>query len=277
MSRILITGGNGGLGHALLPLLDREKYTLRIMSRRPRPASTGDSVEWAQADLATGEGVEAAMQDVQIVAHLASNAFNKPQLTDVEGTRRLLQISQRQGVENFVYISIVGIEHFPHYPYYQAKLEAEQLIEASGVPYTILRATQFHSLIDIMLNLTRRLPFHLMLLDAKFQPIDTGEAAAHLARYVMSAPVGRAPDIGGPEVLTGREMAQVWRTVRGIRKPLFNLWLPGRTISIDSFRKGLNTAPDRAVGKITWAEWVQQQYGMDKSPRPLHSPRQPVR
>jgi len=259
MSRILITGGNGGLGREVLTRLNLDQNTVRIMSRSTRPEKLDSRIEWAPANLRTGAGLADAVHGTEVVLHLATgHSLKDARLVDVEGTRRLLELARREGVQNFVYISIVGIEHFPKFFYYKAKVEAEHLIESSGVPYTILRATQFHSLIDRVLKVANRLPFIWLPTDVQAQPVETGECAAQLVQLTNETAMRRVPDIAGPEVLSARDMARTWLNLRGIRKPIINLPLRGETVN--AFRRGMNTAPDRAVGKITWAEWVARQY-----------------
>src|SRR3990172_6438701 len=149
MTNILVTGGSGGLGSELVPRLAAAGHTVRVLSRRPRPPST--NTEWAQGDLATGEGLAEAVSGVDAVIHAATSPFRRTRQTDVEGTRRLLDAAGAAGEPHFFYISIVGIDRIP-LPYYKAKLAAEKLVEESAIPYTILRATQFHSLIDRFLR-----------------------------------------------------------------------------------------------------------------------------
>jgi uncharacterized protein YbjT (DUF2867 family) len=232
---------------------------VRIMSRGTRPSKLDARIEWAQADLQTGNGVAAAVRGVEVVYHLATGHSPKDiRLVDMEGTRRLLQLSRGEGVKNFIYTSIIGVEHFSKFFYYQAKFEAERMIESSGVPYTILQAAQLNSLIDTVLNTVNRLPFLLLPTTMQVQSIDTGEVAAQLVPLAQEAALKRVPDVAGPEVLRIGEMARVWLNLRGIQKPIINLPLWGETIG--AFRRGLNTAPHQTVGKITWTEWVARKY-----------------
>jgi hypothetical protein len=166
-------------------------------------------------------------------------------------------------VKNFIYSSIIGIEHFARFFYYKAKFEAERMIESSGVPYTILRAAQLHSLIDGVLKAVNRLPIILLPTTMQVQTVDTGEVAAQLALLAHEAALKRVPEVAGPEVLRSGEMARIWLNLRGIRKPVINLPLRGETI--DAFRRGLNTAPRQTIGKIT---------GRNGSPVSTISPRQ---
>ncbi len=259
MSHILITGGNGGLGREVVARLNLDRHTVRIMSRGTRPPNLDMRIEWAQADLRTGDSVVEAVRDVDVVYHLATGRSPKDvRLVDVEGTRRLLELSREEGVKNFIYSSIIGVEYFSRFFYYRAKFEAERMIESSDVPYTILRAAQLHSLIDKVLKAVNRLPFILLPTTMQVQTIDTGEVAAQLAPLAHESALKRVPDVAGPEVMLSGEMARVWMNLRGIRKPIINLPLRGETIN--AFQRGLNTAPQQPVGKITWAEWVAREY-----------------
>ena len=255
MTRVLITGGAGGFGRALVPLLAGRGYTVRIMSRRAVPA--GHTAEWAQADIESGSGLAAALAGVDVVVHAASSPAKRTHAIDVEGTRRLLQAAQDAGVTHLAYISIVGIDRTP-LAYYRHKLAAEALIAKSRVPWSILRATQFHTLIDTFLRGADRLPLFLLPTDLRFQPIDVGEAAERMAELVVAGPSGRLPDIGGPEVLTYGALAQAWMQARGRQRRIIHLPLPGRLAA--ALRRGSNTCPDQRYGHITWADWLHKTY-----------------
>jgi len=255
MTRILVTGGAGGFGRALIPRLERRGYAVRIMSRRPAPA--GSSAEWAQADIESGAGLADALAGADVVVHAASSPARHTRQIDVEGTRRLLAAAHAAGVGHFAYISIVGIERIP-FGYYRAKVAAEELVRGSGLPWSILRATQFHTLIDGLLRGADRLPLFLLPSDLQFQPIDVGEAAERMAEAVAAGPAGRLPDIGGPEVLTLGAMARAWMEARGSRRRIVHLPLPGGFAT--ALRQGRNTCPDQRYGQISWADWLGKIY-----------------
>jgi uncharacterized protein YbjT (DUF2867 family) len=153
-------------------------------------------------------------------------------------------------------VSIVGIHQVP-FAYYRSKLQAERIVAQSGVPYSILRATQFHSLIDGMLSGLARVPL-VMPVPAKFrfQSVDTGETAERLVRAVRDGPGGRLPDFGGPQVLTLGEMARTWKAARGVSKPPIPVPLPGGLAA--AFRAGKTTLESGDRGTVTWAEWLQR-------------------
>ena len=249
MNHILITGSSGGLGRAVRPLLRQAGPQLRLMSRRA-PASA----EWVQADLDTGAGLAEAVRGVDTILHCASSPASRTQAVDVEGTRRLLAAAKAAGVAHLYYISIVGIERLP-LAYYRAKVSAEAVVRASGVPWTILRATQFHSLIDGLFQASARFPIGLTVPALKYQPIDTSEVAAHIAATLAHGAAGRLPDIGGPEVLTLGEMLPPWLQARQLKRLLIPVPLPGGLGQ--ALRSGYNTCPSQKFGKITWAQWLQ--------------------
>ncbi len=271
MNRILVTGGNGRLGRALVAkLAPRAEYVVRVMSRRPRPDSFSSAIEWAQADLETGTGVQQAVAGVQTIVHAASSPLRHTWQTDVEGTRRLLETARAAGVSHILYISIVGIDRIPGYPYYPAKLAAEQLITASGIPWTILRATQFHYLLDLPLRWLSRSPIVPLPTDFLYQPIAHEEVAEALARSLDAGPSGRLPDTGGPEVLTVKELAQRWFQVRGMRRVILPIRVPGAAAA--AFRRGENICPENRQGRVTWREWVERTYATPATARQDSTP-----
>ncbi|MCG6925349.1 MAG: SDR family oxidoreductase [Acidobacteria bacterium] len=261
MARILITGGSGGLGHRLRERLLPRGHTVRVASRGPRPPGTPAEVEWTRTQLATGDGLAAAVEGIETVIHAASTPLS-PRRVDVEGTRHLLRAALGGGVAHLLYISIVGIDDFP-FAYYRAKRAAEGLIEGASVPWTILRATQFHELLD-----QRFLPalFALPLValvptDFRFQTVDSGEVADRMVELVEAGPSGRADDVGGPEVLTMGEIASTWKQARGLSRAIVPLPVPGAAAA--AFRRGQNTCPDRRYGTITWPDYLLGRYPPD--------------
>jgi len=253
MTTIVVTGAAGGLGQVLVPRLVQAGYTVRGTSRRPRPAQ--ENLSWVQADLVTGEGLAAATADADILIHCAIDAVGQARETDVEGTKKLLAAAAH--LKHFFYISIVGVDKLP-LPYYQFKFQAEQTIEGSGIPYTILRATQFHNFLDLLLGLFTRWPIAFLPLNFRFQPLDVDEVAGHMVELVGQGPRGRVPDIGGPETLTLRQMLPPWRKATQKRRLILPLPLPGKIAA--GYRQGFNTTPNK-FGRVTWAQWLAKKHG----------------
>lgn len=267
MTRVLLTGGTGMLGRELRPRLLAAGYTVRVMSRRAPQAGEDADLEWAQASLESGAGLAEAVAGANVVLHAASSPIKRQ--ADVDGTARLLDHARAAGVDHFVYISIVGIDQIG-FSYYQNKLAAERLIEASDLPWSILRATQFHYLIDKLLHILTRLPVALVPTDWQFQSISTAEVADQLLAAVQTGPTGRLPDIGGPEVLRLDEMARQWMAAQAMRRPIIYLPVPGNLAA--GFRRGLNTTPQNRAGKMTWAEWLAARYANPVRPELTGTP-----
>jgi uncharacterized protein YbjT (DUF2867 family) len=258
MQDVLVTGGTGNLGRQVVTKLLDAGYHVRIMSRRATPGTLRPGTDWAQADLATGQGLSEAVQGVDTIVHAASSPFLRMQQVDIDGTRRLLEQARAATVSHIVYISIVGIDRIP-FSYYRDKLAAEEVVQRGELPWSILRATQFHSLLDLFLQASTKLPLVTLLpTDLRFQPIAESEVARRMCEIVQVGPGGRLPDMGGPEVQTWSELARGWLNLRNMHRTIIPLWLPGK--SVQCFRLGYNTCPEQAVGKITWAEWVKQKY-----------------
>jgi uncharacterized protein YbjT (DUF2867 family) len=253
VTRVLVTGGTGVLGREVVSRLLEKGYTVRIMSRSPQLGTS--NVEWAQAQLLTGEGLSEALQGVDVIVHAVTDRnIGK---TDREMTRLLLEKAKAAGVGYFVYISIVGIDKVPFF-LYQTKLDCEALVRESGIPYANLRLAQFHEFIDLLLHMFTRLPIGFWPMDWRSQPIDVGEAAEQVVRVVGERPLGLLPDVAGPEVLTFEDMLHAWKEARGSHKLVLRLPVPGKFSA--ALRNGRVTAPNSRVGKITWAQWLSRRY-----------------
>ena len=248
---ILVTGGTGSLGRRVVDRLRTAGREVRVLSRSGRPSTV-------RGDLSTGENLEAAVRGTDTIVHCATNPF-KARQTDVGGTELLLQEAARAGVSHVVFISIVGVDRNPYYPYYRVKLDAESVVERSPVPWTILRATQFHDLILGAIRLLDRFPAVLPIPRGfRLQPLDVGEAANRLAELALSPPAGRVPDVGGPEVLTSTELARAYLVAARRKKKLVELPLPGQAAR--AFREGAQICPDRVYGKVRWEEFLHDTF-----------------
>ncbi|MDQ3850792.1 MAG: SDR family oxidoreductase [Actinomycetota bacterium] len=231
------------LGTHLVRLLRERGHEVRVLSRRP---GAGTHL----GDLGTGEGVAEAALGAELVLHAASDTRRRGR-SDPQQTRQLLAATE--GVRQLLYVSIVGIDAI-ELGYYKRKLACERAIAAGSVPYTILRATQFHELLAFVLERAGRLPLTPLPLDWRFQSAAAQEVAARAVDLLEGEPHGRAPDFGGPEVLSAREIVEPWRELRGRPRRIVDLRLPGRVSR--AFRQGLNTSPDRAEGRQRWTEFI---------------------
>jgi uncharacterized protein YbjT (DUF2867 family) len=251
----LVTGGTGTLGRLVVPRLRDASCKVRVLSRHSHKAEEG--IEYVIGDLATGEGIEAAVDGAELIVHLAGS--NKG---DEDKARHLVPAASRTGARHLVYISVVGADRIPvvsgvdraMFGYFASKLAAERVIAESGLPWTTLRATQFH---DLMLTTARqmvRLPVVPVPSGFRFQPIEAGEVAARLVELALGTPAGLVPDIAGPKVYGMADLIRGYLRARRKHRLLVPVRLPGKAAR--AYRAGANLAPERAVGRRTWEEFL---------------------
>lgn len=244
MKRVVVLGATGSLGSAIATQLTAAGHTVIAASRRGP----------TRVDVATGEGLAAALAGADVVMD-ATNDSVAPRAVLVDGTGRVLAAAREAGVGHFVGISIVGIDDAP-IPYYRAKVEQERVIEASPVPWTLLRATQFHDLIPKFAAPRRGIV--AAPLGWKLQPIHVREVASVLVAAAAAPAAGRLPDVAGPQVLPFARLARMWRSASRTRALVVPVPLLGARGAF--LRSGKLCAPDRAVGTITFAQWLAERY-----------------
>jgi uncharacterized protein YbjT (DUF2867 family) len=255
VSPILVTGGTGTLGRLVVSQLRDAGCGVRVLSRRSREA--GEGIEFVTGDLATGEGIDAAVQGTEIIVHCAGSTKG-----DEVKARHLVRAASRAGARHLVYISVVGADRVPvaggidraMFGYFASKLAAERAVADSGLPWTTLRATQFHDLILMTVRQMARLPVVPVPAGFRFQPVDTGEVAARLVELALGTPAGLVPDMGGPRVYEMAELLRGYLRARRTHRPILPVRVPGK--AAQAFQAGANLAPDRAVGRRTWEDFL---------------------
>ncbi|GAA2891911.1 MULTISPECIES: SDR family oxidoreductase [Streptomyces] len=251
-SSILVTGGTGTLGGHVVPLLRAAGHDVRILSRNARPAA--DGVDYVTGDLLKGEGVEAALDGAQTVLHLAGGPKG-----DDEATRNLVRAAARAGVRHLVYISVIGADRVP-LAWMRTKLESERAVAESGIPWTTLRAAQFHDLALTMVEKMAKLPVFPVPGGLRLQPVDSREVAARLAELTLGAPSGLVPDLTGPHVHGLADLARPYLRLRGRRRPMLPVRIPGKAGR--AYRAGANlTLRGAEEGKRTWEEFLAERLG----------------
>lgn len=247
---ITVTGATGTLGRVVVDRLLARGDTVRGLSRNP-PADERVGLEWIVGDLSAEAGMEDAFAGVDAVIHCASNPRNPKQ--DLAGAQSLVETLAEEGTP-LVYISIVGVDRIP-FGYYRIKNEVEGLIQASGLPWTILRATQFHDLVAGALGKLALAPVLLPVpAGFSFQPVEVREVADRLVELADRPGVGRAPDFGGPQILAATELAREWLRHEGKRRRIVSLPVPGKAAA--GFRAGHHLAPDHREGTGTFREYL---------------------
>ena len=253
--KALVTGGTGTLGRLVVPRLHDAGYDVRVLSRQSHDGPEG--IEVVTGDLATGEGIDAAVEGAEIIVHLAGDKKG-----DEDKAQNLVRAASRNGTQHLLYISVVGADRIPvtsqidraMFGYFASKRAAEQIVADSGLPWTTLRATQFHESMLLLVQQMAKLPVIAAPAGWRFQPIDAGAVADRLTELALDTPSGLVPDMGGPRVYEMAELVRIYLHARGKRRLILPVWTPGKAARV--FRSGANLAPDRAVGHQTWEDFL---------------------
>jgi uncharacterized protein YbjT (DUF2867 family) len=254
-SLILLTGGTGTLGRLVLPRLRATGAAVRVLSRKPHEPA--DGVDYVTGDLATGAGIDEAVAGVATIVHCAGTAKG-----DEHKAETLVRAATRAGSPHLVFISVVGADRIPvvsrfdraAFGYYAAQRAAEEVVAGSGLPWTTLRATQFHDLILATVRPVAKLPVVPYLAGMRFQPVDAAEVADRLVELAQGAPAGLVPDLAGPRIYPHEELVRSYLRATHRRRLLLPLRMAGGAAR--ALRDGANLAPDRAVGQRTWEEFL---------------------
>src|SRR5215475_6430888 len=187
--KIVVVGGTGLIGSKVIEKLEQKRH--EAIAAAP---NTG-------VNTITGEGLKEALAGAQVVIDLANSPSfeDKAALEFFETSgRNLLAAEGAAGVRHHVALSIVGTDRAPDIGYFRAKVAQEKLIEASGIPYTIIRSTQFLEFLRAIAdsgadgNIVRISP-------GLFQPIAADDVAAVVADVALAAPRNGIIEIAGPE------------------------------------------------------------------------------
>ncbi len=262
---ILLTGGTGTLGRRIVPLLQDAGADVRVLSRHSH--KSGDGIEYVTGDLATGEGLEAALDGAETVVHLAGGAKG-----DEDKARTLVQAASTAGVKHLVYISVVGADRIPvvsgidraMFGYLAAKRAAELIVSDSGLPWTILRATQFHDFVLALVQPMAKMPVVPTFAGVRFQPVDARDVATRLVELSLGEPSGLVPDIGGPRVYDMKDLVRSYLDATHRHRLIVPVRTPGKAAR--AYRAGANLAPERAVGKRTWEDFLTERLRSDTDP-----------
>jgi uncharacterized protein YbjT (DUF2867 family) len=244
--RIVVTGGQGVLGTEIVRRLEARGATVTSASRR-----TG-------VDLVTGQGLEAALHGADCVVHAATHRLRYRRV-DLDGTRKMIKIlASRSAPPHLLYVSIVGCDRIPQ-RYYRVKYACELVLQRSKLPVTVVRATQFHTLITEIASIVTIGPLAFVPRGMAFQPCDHRWIAAELTDIALApAPSGyqRAADLAGPERINLAEAVGLLRAKEG--KPVPRLiTLPARGGTLRAFEAGADL-PDAGamIGGSSFREFL---------------------
>lgn len=243
--KIVVIGGNGLIGSKLVALLEQRGH-----EAVPASPSTG-------VNTLTGEGLAAALAGAQVVVDVA----NSPSFEDAAVMHffetsggHLLAAEAAAGVQHHVALSVVGTERLQGSGYFRAKLVQEQLITASKIPYTLVRATQFMEFLAAIAQSgtegqTIRLP------SAHLQPVAAQDVALAMADAALGAPVNGMLEVGGPERAGMAEMVERYLRATGdARSIMADVQATYFGVAIND--GSLTTRDDARLGATTLDAWL---------------------
>ena len=254
-SPILVTGGTGTLGRLVVARLREGGQHVRVLSRSRREGD--NDLQFVKGDLTAGEGIEAAVDGAEVIIHCAGSSSG-----DEVKTQHLVEAASRAGARHLVYVSVVGADSVPAasgidkvmFGYFASKLASEQVVVNSGLPWTTLRATQFHELMLMVVRQMAKLPVIPVPAGFRFQPVAALEAAERLVDLALGAPAGLVPDIAGPRAYEMSDLVRSYLRIRRLRRLMVPLPLPGN--GARAVRAGAILAHQGLVGRQTWEDFL---------------------
>lgn len=248
--KIVVIGGTGLIGGKLVKLLQEKGHEVLA-------ASPGTGV-----NAVTGEGLAAALAGAEVVVDVANSpSFAPADVLDFfqKSSRNLGKAEKEAGVRHHVALSIVGTDRLPENGYFAAKVAQEELIKQNGVPYSILRATQFmefmaaigqSSVIDGVIRLS----------PALIQPVAADDVAQALADVALAAPLNGTAELAGPqafplEQIVRRALAAAGETRAIVTDPQAPYF--GSVLQHGSLVPAADAKP--RLGAISYDDWLRRQ------------------
>ena len=245
--KLVIIGGTGLIGSKLVT-------RLREHGHEAVPASPDTGV-----NTLTGDGLAHVLQGASVVVDVSNSpSFEESAVMEffTSSTRNLLTYAAAAGVTHYVALSVVGTERIPESPYLRAKNAQETLIRGGGIPYSIVRATQFFEFVtriadEATVESTVRLPSVLI------QPMAADDVAEAVAGVAVGAPLNGMVEVAGPQQFRFAELIRQGLAARD----------DSRTVVVDPHaryfgaelgERSLIPAGDTRLGEIRFEEWLRQ-------------------
>jgi uncharacterized protein YbjT (DUF2867 family) len=246
--KIAVIGGTGLIGSKLVAKLSEHGH-------EAVPASPNTGV-----NTLTGEGLPEVLEDAAVVVDVS----NSPSFADEPvmeffqtSTTNLLECSAKAGVGHYVALSVVGTDRLSESGYFRAKIVQERLIRESGLPYSIVHATQFFEFVKTIADFstvdgTIRLP------SALIQPMASADVAAAVGRVAVGEPVNGIREVGGPEQFGLDELVRKGLAAKGDPREVVTDE-QAAYYGVRLSRLTLVPGPDAELGEITFDKWLAQQ------------------
>jgi uncharacterized protein YbjT (DUF2867 family) len=245
--KIAVAGGTGTVGRHVVSVARDRGHQVVSLSR-------ADGV-----DLVTGRGLDEALRGVDTVIDVSGpRAVSTKKAVDffTNSTQNLLAAEKKAGVRHHVALSIVGIDKATS-GLYAGKLVQEDTVRHGDVPWTLLRSTQFHEFVPLVVSTASLGPL-VLVPPMRTQPVAAREVAEALVNAAEAGPGKRLPDLGGPRTEDLAALVRTYLQRTGKRKRIAKLFVPGSMGKI--MRHGdLLPKPGAVVGRQTFQEWLQMQ------------------
>jgi len=242
--RVAVVGATGRIGRATAAALEGAGHEVVPISR-----SVG-------VDVLSGQGLTEALAGVDAVVD-ASNTPSQDEREIVEffgtATRNLLAAEQSAGVRHHVLLSIVGLDHGQRVPHYAGKRTQEKLVRAGSVPFSIVRATQFHDFAAMVAGWAEQ-DGTATIAPLLVQPIAPGDVGEFLAEAATSEPTNGTRDVAGPDTHDLVDMARRTYAARGREIRLVPTWRGNFDTSMAG--EVLLPGPDARLGRTTFDAWL---------------------
>lgn len=245
--KIVVIGGSGLIGTKLV-------NNLRGKGLEVAAASPNTGV-----NTLTGEGLAEVLMDTQVVVDVA----NSPSFEDeaamtffTTAGRNLLAAEAAAGVGHHLALSVVGTERLLESGYFRAKMAQEDLIKASGIPYTILRSTQFFEFVDAIVTSAAE-GDAIRLSPALIQPIASDDVAAALAELTVGKPLNATVEVAGPDACPIDNIARKYLAASGDKREVI-ADVHARYFGVALNDRSLTPGDSPRLGAIRFADWLSR-------------------
>lgn len=245
--KIVVIGGSGLIGSQLVK-------NLTALGHEVVAASPSKGV-----NTITGEGLAEALAGADVVVDVANSPSFEDQAVlsffETAG-ENIARAEAAAGVKHHLALSVVGTDRLPESGYFRAKLAQEKKIKASGIPYTILRATQFHEFVPAIAQAGSP-DGKTTLSSAMMQPVFSGDVAAALTRLAIAPPADNIIELAGPEKIRMDELVRRWFAARGEKHEVLTDDTAGYFgTPVDD--RSLTPDDDPLIGSKTFNQWLSE-------------------
>ncbi len=241
-----VLGGTGAAGGAAVRALRRRGIEVRVLARRGEGRG--------RVDVGREDGLEAAFAGIDVLVETLNGPPRRASAAAavlVDGVDRALRVARAAGVGHVVSLSVLGAERVP-FGYYRVKVDQEQVVRGAALPWTIVRATQFHGLVAAAFAASARVGA-LLAPRGVLQPVDVDAVGEALAEAVERREPEAIQEVAGPQIASVASLAKAYRAQRGLRRPIVALPPVGRALrAVASGALTDASAPRQGIGFEQW-------------------------